>query len=248
MGYLMFTGCFLFAFSPAIAIFIQLLASNARLIILTIGSSFFWLVSILLASIWWTVIPPLRDVYYWTLIWGILFQEVFRIVFFKLYAKAEDGFIRKRQTSRLTTHPDNFKAAIAFGVGSGVTHSLVSYVTILWEALGPGSIFSPSCPSISLFFISALFSFCFQMFHILWSIVSFDGYRERNYIKMGSVLICHIVVSYLTLLNQSGGSCVAAIVLVFLLLGGYTAYTFFILTRDNSLRNTRGTIQNISHH
>jgi len=231
----MFLGCFLIALSPALAIFVQVLASNARLLILTIGSSFFWLLSILLASIWWVIIPPLRNVFYWSVIWSILFQEGFRFLFFKLYSKAEAGFIKKEQTTKLTTHPDNFQAAIAFGFGSGITHSFISYISILWESLGPGTYFTSSCPSISVFVLSSLFSFCFIMFHILWSLVGFDGYRERNFKKMGSVVACHFLASFITLLNQV--NCAASIVLELLLLIGFSIFTWFIMLKSTSLRN-----------
>eukprot|EP01114_Cavostelium_apophysatum_P019378 TRINITY_DN6230_c0_g1_i1.p1 TRINITY_DN6230_c0_g1~~TRINITY_DN6230_c0_g1_i1.p1 ORF type:complete len:240 (-),score=25.49 TRINITY_DN6230_c0_g1_i1:50-769(-) len=239
MGYLMFFGCLLLAYSPAIAIFIQILSTNARLIILSIGSSFFWLLAILLASIWWTVIPPLRHIYFWTIIWTILFQELMRFVFFKLYSKAERGFVQssKTQTRKLTTHPDNFKAALAFGLGSGVTHSLVTYVSVLWEALGPGTYYTAACPSVSLFLLNAIFSFCFITFHMLWSVVAYDGYRVRDWKKMGAVVLCHVAASYLTLLN--GVSCIAGIILVILLLLAFSGYTWYVMMRSSMLTPLR---------
>jgi len=244
MGYLVFFGCLLIAFSPSFAVFMWLIASSPRLVILTIGSSFFWLLSILLASMWWYVIPPLRTIFFWTIPWSVFFQELFRFLFFKLYTKAEKGFIRKNQTTRLTTHPDNFKAALAFGLGSGITHSLVTYIAILWEALGPGSYFSPSCPNLSLFTLSALYSLCFTIYHLLWSLVAFDGFRERNFFKMGAVVACHLVASFLTMLNLV--SCIPSIILVFLLLVGFGIYTWRTIMRSTSLRNTRTAVQTIS--
>jgi len=234
MGYLSFFGCFLLAFSPAIALYIQVISTNARLIILTIGSAFFWLVAMLLASIWWIIIPSLRHVWFWTILWTILFQELLRFLFFMLYSKSEKGFIRKNQTTKLTTHPDNFKAALAFGMGSGITHSLVTYITILWEALGPGTYFSPSCPSVSLFLISAILSCIFILFHILWSIVAFDGFKQRDYLKIASVPICHIIASYLTLLNLPGANCIASVILLVVLLIAYSFYCWIIFTRSNA--------------
>jgi len=227
MGYLVFLGCMFLAISPAVAIFIQILSSNAQLVILTIGSSFFWLLGILLSSIWWTIIPALRYQFWWTVFWSVLMQELARFAFYKVYSKGEEGFIRKEQTTTLTTHPDQFKASLAFGVGAALSHSLIAYVSVLWEALGPGTYYTSSCTSVSLFVMSAIFSFCFVIFHILWSIVGFEGFKQRDYKKMGSVVGCHFIASYLTVISLA--SCVASIVLVMLLLVAYSGYAWYAI-------------------
>jgi len=125
MGYLMFFGCLFIALAPPTAIFSLVISQNPRLIILTIGGSFFWLLSILIASVWWSIIAPLQNVYYWIIPWSVLFQEAIRFAFFfyKLYTKAEKGFVAKRtqQTAHLTTHPDELKASLALGLGIGIT-------------------------------------------------------------------------------------------------------------------------------
>jgi len=150
MGYLLFFGCLFIAFGPAFATFVLVLIKNPQLVIISIGSSFFWLCSLLIASIWWYIIPPLRYSFFWVIPWTIFFQEALRIVFYKLYSKGEIGLVNSTKTSHLTSHPDHLKTALAFGVGSGVTDSLITYISILWESTGPGTYMSPSCPSISL--------------------------------------------------------------------------------------------------
>jgi len=167
------------------------------------------------------------------------FQELFRFIFFKLYTRAEKGFVRSQQTAQLTTHPDDLRASLALGLGSGLTHSMVTYLSVLWDATGPGSYFSPACPSISLFLINALLSFCFILLHIMWSIVAFDGFREKSYVKMGGVVLCHLVSSFLTLLNLPGGSCIATVLLMFGLLIATGVVTWFVVVKGTSSRNAR---------
>jgi len=243
MGLSMFFGCIFIAYSPAFAIFLFGIMGSPRLVILCIGSAFFWLLGILFSSIWWFIIPPLRTAFFWTIPWSVFFQELFRFLFFYLYVRAEKGFVRAHQTARLTTHPDDLRASLALGLGSGVTHSMVTYLSILWDATGPGTYFSPSCPSVSLFLISALLSFCFILFHVLWSIVAFEGFREKNYKKMGGVVACHLVASLLTLLNLPGGSCVASVILLFLLLIASAVVSWILISRSTSLRTGRTQIQ-----
>jgi len=232
MGYAMFFGCFFIALGPAAAIFYYNVSHSPQLIILTIGSAFFWVLSIFLTSIWWYIIPPLRDIYIWTIIWAVGFQELFRFLFLYLYQKAEKSATSKSsKTAHLMTHPDNLNTAIAFGLGAGVVQCMITYVSILWEAIGPGSYFAPSCPSVNIFILSALHAFIFILLHVLWSIVAFDGYRTGSKLQMGLTVTCHYVASILTLLNLPGGSCVAALLLSFALLVGWAFYTWRVLTK-----------------
>jgi len=240
MGYLMFFGCLFIALGPPAAIFSLIVAKSPRLIILTIGSSFFWLVSILLASIWWKIIAPLQTVYYWIVPWSVIFQELTRFAFYKLYLKAEKGFVVKRnqQTAHLTTHPDELKASLALGLGIGITHSLITYVTVMWEAAGPASAFSPACPSVNLFLTSALMSLCFILLNVFWTIISFDGLRQKSWSKMAGVVGSHFLASFLSLLNMKGGSCYTAIILEYVLLGAVGIATWIIVGRTHWRHNS----------
>jgi len=225
----------LIAFGPAIAIFIFVLSKSPQLVIISIGSSFFWLLSLLVAAIWWYIIPPLRDIFFWIIPWTIFFQEGARILFFKLYTKGEKGLVRTAKTAQLTSHPDHLKVALAFGFGSGVTHSFITYVSVLWDSLGPGTAFSPSCPTVSLFLLSALYSLFFILFHIFWAVLSFDAYRKSNWKMIGAVAGSHLVASLLTMLNLPGASCFAALFLLFALLVGVGIWTLQTVLRHSYL-------------
>jgi len=159
-------------------------------------------------------------VYYWIIPWSVLFQEAIRFGFFRLYTKAEKGFVSKRvqQTAHLTSHPDEMKASLALGLGIGITHCLITYVTVLWEASGPAAAFSPACPAVNLFLTSALISLCFVLLNVFWTIISFDGFRKKSWWKMGGVVVSHLVASFLTMLNLKGGSCYTSIILLYVLL------------------------------
>jgi anterior pharynx defective protein 1 len=241
MGYLIFFACLFITFGPSLAIFILIIAKNPRLLILSVGSSFFWLISILLAGIWWYIIPPLREFFFWTILWSVSFQELFRFLFFKIYTKAEKGFFSQfsnnqltKQTIHLTTHPDHLLVSLALGLGSGMIYCLVMYVSILWESTGPGTYLSPGCKSsLSLFTLSALYSLCFSILHIDWSIIAFDSYRKNLKFRMIGVICSHFIASFLTVLNLPGGSCEAGIVLIFLLTIFLSFITWYFVIKSN---------------
>ena len=60
---------------------------------LSIGSSFFWLCSILLSSTTWLIFLQLRSEYLFILFYSVLIQETMRILFYSLFIRAQSrGF------------------------------------------------------------------------------------------------------------------------------------------------------------
>eukprot|EP01119_Soliformovum_irregulare_P007631 TRINITY_DN2007_c0_g1_i2.p1 TRINITY_DN2007_c0_g1~~TRINITY_DN2007_c0_g1_i2.p1 ORF type:complete len:210 (-),score=28.69 TRINITY_DN2007_c0_g1_i2:65-694(-) len=182
---------------------------------LTCFSSFFWLISILLSSVFWIAIPPLKDVPFWIIPWAVLFQEIFRIIFFKLYQKSQGS---AKQTASLMSHPDEIQASLAFGWGSGVTQACISYVTILMNATGPAAAFVPSCPSVNLFAFGAFMALCWIFLHIFWSVLAYDAFKNRTWWLLGVVALSHLISAFLTTLNVHGGNCWAGLILNYLMM------------------------------
>jgi len=243
MTYVVFFGSLFVAFGPALALFLLVITRNNQLIILTIGGAFFWLVSVLFASIWWFIIPPLRHSYWWIIPWSVVIQEGGRYLFYRLYIWA---FYRQEATRReqvqnnarlqsLSARPNNVAASLAVGVGAGVTYALVMYTSILWESTGPGSLFSPACPSTSLFMVSAMLALCFVLLHIFQSMIAFEAYRLRSYRDVAVVWSSHLLASLLSLANLKGGSCAGSVVPIFIVSVLTGVYSIFTILRSNSL-------------
>lgn len=45
-------------------------------------SGFFWLLSLFAAAVWWHIVPFMQDVQVWIVLWSVLFQEAFRVLFY----------------------------------------------------------------------------------------------------------------------------------------------------------------------
>jgi len=262
MGGVLFFGCIFVTFGPALALFLLTIAQNNQLIILTIGGSFFWLISILFSSLWWfityKIIPSLRTTYPTMIIFSVIIQELFRYFFYRLYVWGFPPTLQNRSTvspsssilpdpnvdptsqatetldarvqnnarlRSLSQMPNFLSVATALGLGSGVTYALVMFVSILWEASGPGALFSEACPTTSLFMVGSIMSSLFILEHILLSIIAFEGFRKRSRFLISSVWIVHLISSLLTLANLPGGSCAGSLIPVILvvLFCGYLA-------------------------
>jgi len=101
-----FFGCTFLAFGPPLAMFAITISKDPIRIIIMIASAFFWLVSLLLSSILWFVVVPLRSTLVFGLVFSVLFQELFRLLFYMLLRKAESGL---RRVSDEETHISNNK-------------------------------------------------------------------------------------------------------------------------------------------
>lgn len=107
-----FFGCTFIAFGPPFAMFYYTIAPDAVRIIILIASAFFWLLSLLISSIWWAIITPLKETLVFAVVSSVIFQEIMRFLVYLLLTKAEGGL--KRVTDSNTSLVDN-KHVLAYG-------------------------------------------------------------------------------------------------------------------------------------
>uniref|UniRef100_A0A6B2LHC0 Gamma-secretase subunit Aph-1 n=1 Tax=Arcella intermedia TaxID=1963864 RepID=A0A6B2LHC0_9EUKA len=223
----MFFSCLGIVLVPVIAIFIFGIASSHQLVILSLGSSFFWIISVLLASLFDPIAPT------WVVsVLSVIFQEAVRFGFWKLFDKAYNhGFISKDKTKT-----SNFQAAIAIGWGFGVTQLMMTYVAALFHATGPGLLSSPSCPTTSVFYINALIMVALCFAHIVWNVIAFDGYNQGAYWKPLIVLVLHILSAVMAVVVEGfNGGCIVSVCLIWLLFVIAVFFLWWTLGRNNSL-------------
>ncbi|KYQ92067.1 gamma-secretase subunit Aph-1 [Tieghemostelium lacteum] len=135
----------------------------------------------------------------------------------------------------LSARPNHTLSSAAIGTGSGLTYGFVMFGSILWDATGPGTLFSPACPSTNLFMVSAILTMCIILLHICNSVLAFQGYRSKQYHIVAFVLLTHFIVSYLTLLNQPERNCVGSLVPIIFITIISIIYTFYNLLRSDSI-------------
>ena len=131
----------------------------------------------------------------------------------------------------------HFKASLTCGVGASVAYGLIMYFGVLWDARGPGALFSNSCPHVSVFIISSFVCTLMCLMQVLWYIVSFEAYKTKKWIWIGIVAASHLVASYLSLINTASGNatCIASIGSIFFLLILVSAFTTFVVKRIDLL-------------
>ncbi|TPX35794.1 hypothetical protein SmJEL517_g01891 [Synchytrium microbalum] len=197
-----FFGCLLTAYGPGLSIFFVHVAKKSQLVLLTISAAFFWLVGILIASIIWYIAPTAPI--YVTIFLAVFFQELFRWLFFLLLSRAEQGL--KLVSESANPRYDRIDYSFVCGLGFGLMSGMILYVTQLVESAGPGILPCKSCPSVDVFFISALTTSLFILLHVFWNMVAFQGFFRGSYWPAAYAFVTHLCASYGTLLIPSSVS------------------------------------------
>lgn len=197
MTLLVFFGCALIAFGPAFAMFVLTVARDHQQVIVLIASAFFWLISLLISSIWWTIVSPLKTQLAFGITFSVIFQELLRFAYYKLIKKADEGLLSmiNHQTA-LRKH----RIAYVAGLGYGVMSGLFAMVNVLADITGPGSMGLHGDPQ-NFLIVSAFLTLCFVLLNTFWSVIWFDAWDNRKYVNILAVVVTHLFVSLMTLLN-----------------------------------------------
>jgi anterior pharynx defective protein 1 len=203
MAVIEFFGCVFIAFGPPLAMFCLSVAKNPIRVIILISAAFFWLVSLLLSSILWFAVYPLRDHLAFGVVFSVLFQELFRYLFYLLLRKAEVGLQKVSDVgvSGPIISLDRTSLAFVAGLGFGIMSGSFSIINVLADALGPGTV-GIRGDSSYFFMVSAYTTLAFILLHTFWGVIFFQALDARNYILVGYVVATHLTVSCLSLVNQ----------------------------------------------
>jgi hypothetical protein len=87
-----FIGNLLIVYGPASAILFCYIYQIPQLVLITIASSFFYLVALTVSSFWYTVIKSTQQYIYLHIALGLIFSEITRILFIGLYKLTERKF------------------------------------------------------------------------------------------------------------------------------------------------------------
>ncbi|XP_039174503.1 gamma-secretase subunit APH-1A isoform X3 [Crotalus tigris] len=200
--------------------------------------AFFWLVSLLLASLVWFISIHLSDqenkrLQHLLLMFGatvsVLLQEAFRFAHFKLLKKADEGLVTISEDGRspISTKQMAYVSGLSFGIISGV----FSVINILADSIGPGTV-GIHGDSPYYFITSAFLTMALVFLHTFWGVVFFDACETRRYWKLALVVVSHLVISGLTFLNPYYE---ASLIPIFLITVSTGVWAFF--TAGGSLRN-----------
>jgi len=186
------------------------IANDPLRVIVLMASAFFWLLALLFSSVLWFIVVPLQEQLWFGVMFSVIFQEVFRLVFYIILRYADAGLKkvseREDEGSSLTLVTNKALMAYVCGFGFGLMSGAFSFFNVLADIWGPGTIGING--DNNLFFVtSALLTLCFILLHTTWGIIFFNGLDNMNNAKihvLKPILVCifHLLTSGLTFLNQ----------------------------------------------
>lgn len=216
---------------PSVAIWLGMLQRRAHLLVIAILSAFTWCVAIMLSSVVWLAIPPLRQNYPWVLFVTVTFQEVVRLLLYLLFAflsRSSDGvgaFLRPGAKN-------NLLSGLAVGVGYALMSVLINYFSLLIDKFSDDTaIYVDICP-INFFVAAASFAMAFSIMHILLGILVWPAYSHAGgtpYVILTYAL--HLAISEASLANRQNNGCVWGLGLIWGLVVGLFVITVFIARR-----------------
>jgi len=155
-------GCTLIAYGVPFSMFVFTIAHHPFRVIISMTSAFFWLMSLLVSSLLWFAVVPLREQLAFAVPFTVVFQEIFRYLFYRLIKKAEFA-LQKVQMQELTNKGmvfERFAVAYASGYGFGVISGTFAIVNVLSDMIGPGT--------IGIFGHSQDFFYCYSFSDVMY--------------------------------------------------------------------------------
>lgn len=198
-----FFGCAFTAYGTPFALFLFTISNDPVKVIILILSAFFWLLSLLLSAILWSVVTPLKDELAFALVFSVLFQELFRFLIYLMLDRA-DTYLRKLTSEEETEiFANKHLLAYTVGLGFGLMSGAFSLVNVLADSLGPGTLGFHG-EAHNFFIVSSLMTLCMVLLHTAWGVIFFASLETKTYWQTAYVVVTHLLVSSLSLLNAAG--------------------------------------------
>lgn len=195
-----FFGNAFLAFGPPLAMVVLTIAIEPIRIIILIASSFFWLSSLLVSSIVWFAIVPLRPYLSIGLVYSVIFQEIFRYFLYTVLRKVENS-LEKVTTAHVADSRHVF--AYVCGLGFGLMSGAFALFNVLADSVGPGTM-GLHHGNEFFFLISSSTTLSFILLHTFWGVIFFSALDNKNWGQIAWVICSHLFVSAMTLLNGIG--------------------------------------------
>ncbi|XP_067928557.1 gamma-secretase subunit Aph-1b-like [Watersipora subatra] len=199
-------GCLLVTFGPPGCMFVVTVARKPLHVILLMASAFFWLLSLMVSSIFYKIpISDQRSKFIMGVVLSVLFQEFFRYLYYYVVSKARVGLEAVHNQGKDKKKPLNMLAVYySAGLGYGLVSGAFATVNVFRDLAGPGTV-GILGDSQFFFIISSFTALAFILLHVSWGVV-FMGSLDSELVwrKVSGVVgvVCtHLLVSGLSVLN-----------------------------------------------
>ncbi|KAL4448268.1 hypothetical protein ABPG75_005487 [Micractinium tetrahymenae] len=237
MGAAGFFGLLLLGCGPLATVFLFSIAPASFLVLLTLGSACFWLVTLfVISSLFraWAPLAPEAGPYVGLLLVAVLIQELARMGVWRFHRQAGVAVvtcvwgapmsmrvlnrIAQEQHDAPLSVADRFALALSYGFSHGAAHSAFFFLSWLPLSLDSGTVYNPRCPRLSYFTVGALSTLGMAAVLTGGMVLFFDALDRRRPRAALLAPATHAAAALLTLVNFTQGGCLVTVPL--LLAGG----------------------------
>lgn len=192
---------------------------------ISLCSAFYWLVTLFIITSLFRGFAPLHPTigpYVGLILVAVLIQEAARLVLWRFHrislrALEYVAGLREHAGASLTV-TDHYSLSLTHGLAHSIVHTLFFCVSWLPLALGDGTIYAETCPSMNFYLVSTLTTLAFAGVLTGGMILGFAGLEKGDYKQAAAVSAVHLTAALLTLVNFTQGGCLISVPL--LLIGG----------------------------
>ena len=216
-------------------------------------SVFYWQCVLFLIAALFRPFVPLRGSFWSYLMLGtvsVLIQESARYVlwtFHRFALKLLARIAREKYNSDAAVRvEDRFYLFLSYGLAQATVFALFFCIVWLPNYLNNGTLYVETCPEMSYFLVSSLFSFGFSLVLTGGMVISFDG-MEKGDRKRGILApaCIHCAAVLCSLLNFSLNGCLFSIPLLLFLGMGTIAWAFLVWWRETGRCIAQGRYESV---
>lgn len=231
MAAMVTVGSFFICCSPSLALLLLVMYPNSHLLVLSILGGFMWCLAMMLSGTIWLSIPPLRDVFEWSLFVAVTMQELMRLVLFHIFrilSRRRDGveaFLRPGAKNQMLS-------GLSIGTGYAFLSSIVNYYSVVIDNFASNNaIYKKGC-GLNLIVAGAANSLAFNLLHICLGVLLWPSYSDDpSYVKILFGYGVHLGISLATSGSRRDERCGWTLGLVFGLVGLVFALTLVQIKR-----------------
>ena len=202
-----------------LALFGLFIARKSFIVLLALGSAFYWLIVLLLLGAVFRAWTPFDDnagVHAVAVLVSVIVEQCANYGLHRLNGRLIE-ILREvgRKLGHGFTSLDALWLSFGMGFGHGATHLTFFFVSLLEATSKDGTAYDfETCPQLSFNTTSALLALGFALFHTFSTIVFFEGLTNKDRIQSFVPPLTHLSASMLTLINFGQKGCLATIPLI----------------------------------
>ena len=219
----LFWGCCLTAYGPAAAVAYGCCKRRPHIVIWIVLCAIAWSLCAITASLLWKLLPESA----WSgLVFLVVSAQCTRVALHKLVLWASSKGAAQSDMRALFSKEASLAMDAAAGAAFGLASTMSSVSPVLDLSFSRATLYTPSCPRASIFWVQSFQGMLFSLLHVCWGILAFDGLRRHIWLQVAAVGALHLVAAFASTANdlQDGCAITLPVLSVWLLLNLYLVY------------------------